>query len=62
MTKKQIENFLKRIRAKNAEKEITSWEHILRRKLNDLERYMIQHDWMNDDLSNFFPDVYSPVS
>lgn len=62
MTKKQIENFLKRIRAKNAEMEINTWQKLLHRKLNDLERYMIQHDWMNDDSSNFFPDVYSSVS
>lgn len=50
MKRKEIEKFLKRICAKNAQKEINTWQKLLHRKLNDLERYMIQHDWMNDDL------------
>ena len=62
MTKKQIENFLKRIRAKNAEMEIISWEHILHRTLEPFERYFVRQDWLNDDSANFFPDVFSSVS
>ena len=62
MTKKQIENFLKRIRAKNAEMEIISWEHILQRKLEPFERYFVLQDWLNADSANFFPDVFPSVS
>lgn len=56
--KRKIEKFLKRICAKNAQKEITSWERILHRKLRPEEAYFIRKDWLSaDDKHGFFPEI-----
>lgn len=56
--KRKIEKFLKRICAKNAQKEITSWERILHRQLRPEEAYFIRKDWLSaDDKHGFFPEI-----
>lgn len=63
MTKKEIFRFLKGICEMNAQKEIDSWQKLLQRKLEPYERYFVLQDWLNDeDLSNFFSDVFPQVS
>ena len=46
----------------NAQKEINSWQKLLQRKLEPYERYFVLQDWLNDEDSDFFSDVFPSVS
>lgn len=59
--KRKIENFLKGICEKNAEMEIDTWQKLLKRKLEKFERYFVRQDWLTDEDSDFFSDVFQSV-
>lgn len=62
MTKKEIFRFLKGICEMNAQMEINTWQKLLHRKLRPEEVCFIRKDWLNDEDSDFFSDVFPSVS